>query len=172
MKPGESRDAGTSRRRLLGWAVGLLTLGTAPAALAESVRNRLARFRQTFPTPPDPDYAERMVARVLRGREPAPDLIELDLGGIAENGESVPLVFDVNCAMEGSDYPAVVHIFVIDNPFPEVARYRYGPWNGSARTEMRMRMRQSSEVVIVAEMADGRAGLVRKRVEVLAGACG
>lgn len=172
MMPGRPEFSGASRRRLLGWAVGMVTFGMAPVALAESVRNRLARFRRTFPTPPDPDYAERMVARVLRGRETTPDLIGMELGGIAENGESVPLTFDVNCTMAGDDYPAVVHVFVIDNPFPEVARYRYGPWNGSARTEMRMRMRQSSEVVIVAEMADGRAAMARKRVEVLAGACG
>jgi len=87
-------------------------------------------------------------------------------------GDSIPLTFDVSCGFEGSDYPKTVHVFVRGNPFPEVARYHYGPWNGSALTEMRFRMRQTSDVVLVAEMADGRVAMARQNVEVLLGACG
>lgn len=171
MKPAGTERTSLTRRRLAAGLTAVLAFGLSAPALAEGIRNRIARFRQTFPTQPDPAYAEEMVARTLRGRTPEAELLKVDLTGRAEDGESVPLVFDVDCAMAGNDYPVVVHVFVIDNPFPEVARYYFGPWNGSARTEMRMRMRQSSDVVLVAEMADGRVGLSRQPVEVLAGAC-
>lgn len=162
-----------ARRRLLGAcaAAAAITLA-APAALGESIRNRLSLSRRTFPVKPDPEDAERMIGRAVRDREPTPGLVRMDVTDTAENGSSVPLVFDVECSMSGNDYPETVHVFVVHNPVPEVARYYYGPWNGSAETEMRLRMRQSSEIVIVAEMADGRVGVGRQEVNVLAGACG
>jgi len=144
----------------------------APSVLAESIRNRLSLSRKTFPLEPDAEDAERMIQRTVRDRKTTEGLVQLDMAGIAENGDSVPLVFDINCTMTGDDYPAVVHVFVKHNPVPEVARYYYGPWNGSAKTEMRVRMRRSSDLVVVAEMADGRVGIVRQPVDVLAGACG
>jgi len=162
----------SKRRALMVAATGAAALLATPGALAEAVRNRFSMTRRTFPIKPDPVDAERMIQRAVRGREPVDGLVLLNLGGIAENGDSVPLEFDIACSMSGNDYPEKVHIFVKHNPFPEVARYHFGPWNGSAKTEMRMRMRQSSEVVLVAEMADGRVSVKRQAVEVLAGACG
>jgi sulfur-oxidizing protein SoxY len=167
-----SRPADKIRRGLIGIGATGLALAFAPAALAETIRNRLSLSRRTFPVDPDPVDSERMIARTIRGRVPTPDLVKLELSGIAENGDAVPLTFDVRCAMAGNDYPETVHVFVKHNPFPEVARYHFGPWNGSAKTEMRVRMRQTSDVVVVAEMADGRVGVTRQSVEVLAGACG
>jgi sulfur-oxidizing protein SoxY len=168
---GPARIDGT-RRRLLAAAAGLAAAAAAPAALAESIRNRLSLSRRTFPVKPDPEDAERMIGRAIRGRTPTPGLVLVDVAGIAENGDAVPVSFDVACSMSGDDYPATVHVFVKHNPFPEVARYHYGPWNGSALTEMRLRMRESSDLVIVAEMADGRVGVAREHVDVLLGACG
>ncbi|WP_416897801.1 MAG: thiosulfate oxidation carrier protein SoxY [Minwuia sp.] len=167
MRPGPDRK----RRALMALGAAAVAAAVAPASLAETIRNRLSQTRRTFPMDADPEDAERMIQRAIRGRTPVPDIVKIDLPGIAENGASVPLTFDVDCAMAGKDYPETVHVFVIDNPFPEVARYRYGPWNGSAQTEMRIRMATSSDVVIVAEMADGRVGVTREAVEVLEGAC-
>lgn len=161
-----------TRRGLIGLGMTGLIFGLTPAALAETIRNRLSLSRRTFPVDPDPADSERMIARAVRDRTPEPDLVRVDLSQIAENGDAVPVTFDVACSMAGNDYPEVVHVFVKHNPFPEVARYHFGPWNGSAKTEMRLRMRESSDVVIVAEMADGRVGVARRAVEVLAGACG
>lgn len=161
-----------TRRGLIGMAAGGLALAASPAALAETIRNRLSLSRRTFPVTPDPEDSEKMIARTIRGRTPTADIVQVEISSIAENGDAVPVTFDVACSMDGNDYPDVVHVFVKHNPFPEVARYHFGPWNGSAKTEMRIRMRQSSDVVIVAEMADGRVGISRTPVEVLAGACG
>lgn len=156
-------------RRLL--LAGTLSLA-AGGALAEEIRNRISMFRRTFPVQPDEEDAEEMVRRAIGGRPLTPDLVRLELPRLAENGDVVPLTLDVACSFEGDDYPKTVHIFVLGNPFPEVARYHYGPWNGSALTEMRLRMRQTSDVVAVAEMADDRVSVARRRVEVLLGACG
>lgn len=160
------------RRGLLAAGAVGAALALAPPAFAASVRNRFSMTRRTFPATPDPEDAERMVQRVIRGRELTAGLVRIEVTETSENGSSVPLITDVNCSMSGNDYPEIVHIFVLHNPFPEVARYHYGPWNGTARTEMRLRMRQSSEIVVIAEMADGRVGELRQPVEVLAGACG
>ncbi|MDF1733673.1 MAG: thiosulfate oxidation carrier protein SoxY [Minwuia sp.] len=162
---------GISRRGVVTGALALLAFPVVPA-WAEGIRNRVSMFRRTFPVQPDVADAEVLVKIVLRGREPVPDLIALDLPLLAENGDSIPLTFDIHCSFEGDDWPKTVHVFVLGNPFPEVARYHYGPWNGSALTEMRFRMRQTSDVVLVAEMADGRAAIARQNVEVLLGACG
>lgn len=167
-----SNPADRTRRGLIGMVAAGLALASAPAAFAETIRNRLSLSRRTFPVTPDPEDSELMIARTIRGRTPTPDLVQVKISSIAENGDAVPVNFDVTCTMEGNDYPDVVHVFVKHNPFPEVARYHFGPWNGSAKTEMRLRMRESSDVVIVAEMADGRVGISRTPVEVLAGACG
>ena len=167
-----SKRPDSARRAFLAAASGAVAFLVAPGAWAEAVRNRFSMTRRTFPIEPDPVDAERMIQRAVRGREPVGGLVRMTLSSIAENGDSVPLIFDINCSMAGNDYPEKVHIFVKHNPFPEVARYHFGPWNGSAKTEMRLRMRQSSDVVIVAEMADGRVSVERQAVEVLAGACG
>ncbi|GJL87671.1 MAG: hypothetical protein DHS20C03_13800 [Minwuia thermotolerans] len=165
------RTRGVSRRRVVAGSLALLSLPALPA-WAEGIRNRVSMFRRTFPVQPDVADAEVLVNIVLRGRAPVPDLIELKLPVLAENGDSIPLTFDIRCSFEGNDWPKTVHVFVLGNPFPEVARYHYGPWNGSALTEMRFRMLQTSDVVLVAEMADGRAATARQNVEVLLGACG
>jgi sulfur-oxidizing protein SoxY len=151
--------------------LGLVAAGVSMPAWANSFRNRLSLFRQTFPVTPDPAEAERMVRTVLRGRTPVPKLIDLTAPDIAENGNVVPFSLRVNCSMTGKDYPEVVHVFTLHNPFPEVARLHFQPEDGEAAIEMRCRMRQSTQLVAVAEMADGRAGLARRFVDVTLGAC-
>lgn len=162
---------GLRRRGLLGGLIGLATTGVAAPAWATGFRNRLSLFRQTFPAMPDPVEAERMVQTVLRGRTPVDGLLDLEAPDIAENGNVVPFSLRVNCAMTEDDYPDVVHVFTLHNPFPEVARLHFQPEMGDAAVEMRCRMRQSSEIVAVAEMADGRAGMARRFVNVTLGAC-
>ena len=170
-KQPKAGGARISRRGLLAGTAALPALSAWPA-WAEGIRNRVSMFRRTFPVQPDVEDAEALVRIVLRDREPVPDLIDLRLTPLAENSDSIPLTFDVRCSFTDNDWPKTVHVFVLGNPFPEVARYHYGPWNGSALTEMRFRMRQTSDVVLVAEMADGRVATTRQTVEVLLGACG
>ncbi len=121
---------------------------------------------------PDRAEAEHMVRAVLRDRSPHPGLVNIEAPDLVENGESVPLKIFVDCAMTDEDYPYLIHVFALDNPFPEVARYHLFPANGEAQLEMRCRMASSSELVVVAEMRDGTVGIDERHVDVILGACG
>ena len=99
------------------------------------------------------------------------DLISLNAPDIAENGNTVPINFSVNCSMLNEDYPKVVHILVLDNPFPEIAKFYFTPQSGEADLSIRIRMRTSSDIIAIAEMADGTIGQTKSYVEVTIGAC-
>ena len=108
---------------------------------------------------------------IINGRSIRDDLIEMSLPDIAEDGNVVPLKFKINSDMTEKDYPKKVHILVLDNPFPEVAIYNFSPYNGEAEVSFRLRMRVSSEVIVIAEMINETVGLKKQYVEVMLGAC-
>ena len=134
-------------------------------------RDRFQSFRQTFRVEPNPEEAKRIINNIIKGRDKRNNLILLNAPDIAENGNVVPINFSVNCSMNGNDYPKVVHILVLDNPFPEIVKFFFSNQSGSADLAIRIRMRQSSEVVAIAEMADGTVGEDRFFVDVTIGAC-
>ena len=69
------------------------------------------------------------------------------------------------------NYPKVVHILVLDNPFPEIAKFYFTPESGEANVSIRIRMRTSSNIIAVAEMSDGTVGETQSYVDVTIGAC-
>jgi len=172
---GRVRDSFKQRRQLLvsgGTTVIALLAALAPRpASAFSWRNKLALFRRAFPVQPDRTEALRMVDYVVDGRAPRAGLVTLKIPGLVENGEVVPIKISVDCAMTADDYPQIIHIFALDNPYPEVARYHLFPESGGAEIDMRCRMRKSSEIVAVAEMSDGSVGVAERHVDVTLGAC-
>ena len=98
--------------------------------------------------------------------------ITLELPQIAENGNTVPIGFEVESPMTDSDYVKAVHIFAEKNPSPEVATFRFTPANGKAKVSTRMRLLKSQNIVAVAEMSDGSVYMVKKAVKVTIGGCG
>ncbi len=134
-------------------------------------RDRFQSFRQTFRVEPDPVEAQRIVDNIIKSRPLREGLIEATTPDIAENGNVVPVTFKVNCAMTEDDYPIIVHIIALDNPFPEIAKYRFTPANGEAEVSFRCRMRSTSHLVFVAEMSDGTVGMQKNWVNVTLGAC-
>jgi len=134
-------------------------------------RDRFQSFRQTFRVEPDPVEAQRIVDNIIRGRPLREGLIEPTTPDIAENGNLVPVSFKVNCAMTGEDYPHTVHVVALDNPFPEIAKYHFTPACGAAEVAFRCRMRATSYLVFIADMADGSVGAERRWVNVTLGAC-
>ena len=173
------RTAFRARRRALAGlgAAGLaLAAGRAFAAGDHSFagnpfRDRFQTFRQTFRVEPDRAEAERIVANIVRSRPLRPGLIDALAPDIAENGNVVPVTFRVNCSMQGGDYPETVHIVALENPFPEIAKYRFTPACGAAEVSCRVRMRTASPLVFIAEMADGTVGKAERWVSVTLGAC-
>ena len=98
--------------------------------------------------------------------------ITMDLPQIAENGDTVPMGFEIDSPMTTSDYVKAVHIFAEKNPNPVVATYRFTPDSGRAKISTRMRLRKSQNVVAVAEMSDGSVYMAKTPVKVTIGGCG
>ena len=179
-KRNRNRPSRPRRRDVLAGA-GALGLAAATGARAQDqaehdfsgnpFRDRFQSFRQTFRVEPDPVEAQRIVDNIIRSRPLREGLVEATTPDIAENGNVVPVTFKVNCAMTEDDYPVVVHIIALDNPFPEIAKYRFTPANGEAEISFRCRMRSTSHLVFVAEMSDGTVGMQRNWVNVTLGAC-
>ena len=59
--------------------------------------------------------------------------ISLELPQIAENGNTVPIAFEIDSPMTESDYVKAVHIFADKNPRPTVASFHFTPRSGKAR---------------------------------------
>lgn len=174
------KPTGPARRAVLTGA-GALGLAAATGVRAEEqpshdfsgnpFRDRFQSFRQTFRVEPDPVEAQRIVDNIIKSRPLREGLIEATTPDIAENGNVVPVTFKVNCTMTEDDYPVIVHIIALDNPFPEIAKYRFTPANGEAEVSFRCRMRSTSHLVFVAEMSDGTVGMQKNWVNVTLGAC-
>lgn len=97
--------------------------------------------------------------------------IQLSVPEVAENGRQVAVDITVDSPMTPTDYVKVVHLFVQNNPAPEVASFRFTPDCGRARVSFRCRMGESSPVVALAEMSDGKFFRADRTVKVTIGGC-
>lgn len=175
----DGAKSGLVRRDLiLGAAAGMILPGVAPVAVraddpfsGNPFRDRFQTFRRTFRVEPDRAEAERIKNVIIAGRTPREGLVEIVAPDIAENGAAVPVTMRVNCAMTADDYPDVLHLMAMENPFPEIAKYHLSPANGEAEVVMRCRMRATAPLVAIAVMIDGSIGVAEKVVNVTLGAC-
>ena len=99
-------------------------------------------------------------------------MIKLDLPEIAENGNTVPLKFEIDSPMTDDNYVKSVHVFADGNPRPDVASFHFTPASGKAAASTRMRLAKTQNVVAVAEMSDGKVFKAAKEVKVTIGGCG
>ena len=162
-----------NRRLFLGLLLGFLSKLQTQNSFGEGnpFRDRFQSYRQTFRIEPDKEEAKRIIKNIINGRELVSNLIKLDIPDIAEDGNVVPVNFSINCSMTGDDFPKRVHVLGLENPFPEIAIYEFYPESGKADVSFRCRLRTSSDLVIIADMSDGRVGLEKKYVDVMLGAC-
>ena len=163
-----------NRRRFIfnSGASGLFLAGTstltaeensvASAPELESEGERLARHRK---------IADAILADIIGDKPIRKDLIEATAPDIAEDGSSVPVSFHINCSMVGEDYPTTAYVIGMVNPTPEIARYHFTKGCGEASVVLRCRMHASSDLMFVAQMADGTVGAVGRYVSVTAGGC-
>lgn len=145
------------RRRALRWLGALLL---APLALAVRAA-RAARPEASFAA----EGFERALAALPGQGEPvASEAVRIELPALAEDGSAVAL--EVR-----TDLPEVrsLSVFGDRNPVPLIARLELGP-EVLPEIGMRIKLAESSHVVVVVESADGRY-LNRRRVEVARGGC-
>lgn len=98
--------------------------------------------------------------------------IKLDVPQIAENGLVVPINVEVESPMTAADYVKSVHVFAEGNPLPGVISYTFTPEAGKAAASTRMRLAQTQDIVVVAEMSTGQLYSTRAEVKVTIGGCG
>ena len=134
-------------------------------------RDRFQSYRQTFRIEPNAEETDRIIKNIIRGRTLSKGLIKLEVPDIAEDGNVVPVKFNINCSMSKEDYPKKVHVLALENPFPEVAVYNFFPDMGKAEVSFRCRMRTSAFLMIIAEMSDDRVCIQKKYIDVMLGAC-
>jgi sulfur-oxidizing protein SoxY len=119
----------------------------------------------------DAAATEAAIKKLVKGT-PEEGKIKLDLPQIAENGNTVPVAFEVDSPMTKDDYVKSVHMFAEGNPTPSVASFHFTPQCGLARASTRMRMAGTQNVVVVAEMSNGKVYIAKQQVKVTIGGCG
>ena len=136
-------------------AAGLLAAAVVPDLAAADARSTAAEIK-----------------KIITGRTPQQGRITLELPQIAENGNAVPIAFEVESPMSEADHVKAVYIFADANPTPLVAKVRFSPASGRARVATRMRMRESLKVIVLAELSDGSVQTAKAEVTVTNGGCG
>ena len=129
-----------SRRALLGAATSLVVVRPAAA--------------QVLGKPAGTQLAEA-VAEFAKGQPVRTGRVKLDIAGIVDNGNVVPVRVTVDSPMTAADHVAQVAIFNDRNPQRDVAVFTLGPRAGKAEVATRIRLATSQKVSALARMSDG-----------------
>jgi len=103
---------------------------------------------------------------------PVEGMIILDLPEIAENGNTVPYTVSVESPMTNTQYAKAVHLLAPANPLPQISSFFFTPLSGKATVSSRMRLAQTQEVLVFAEMSNGTFYTAKRPVKVTVGGCG
>jgi sulfur-oxidizing protein SoxY len=120
----------------------------------------------------NPPSAADWLKTIHGDAKPIEGKIDLDLPEIAENGNTVPFAVSVESPMTDRDHVKAVHVVSTGNPRPEIATFLLTPQSGKAAVSSRMRLGKTQDVVVVAEMSDGKFYMGKRTVKVTIGGCG
>ncbi|MCS6891744.1 MAG: thiosulfate oxidation carrier protein SoxY [Rhodovarius sp.] len=112
------------------------------------------------------------VDRIRGSRTPQEGRITLRAPPIAENGNTVPISVLVDSPMTPADHVRRIYVFADKNPTPDVATFTLTPALGRAQVDTRIRLGQTQDLVVLAEMSDGALYMARTEVKVTIGGCG
>src|SRR5262245_28388977 len=158
MMSDNGQDGKATRRDILK-IVGVLAVGCAAPAI--SVR----------PARATPAEMQAAVAGVIGDARLNAGKVKLDIPPLVENGNTVPCTVTVESAMTAADHVKAIHIFAEKNPQPYVIGVALGPRAGRASVSTRIRLRDTQNVLAVAELSDGTFWSDRANVIVTIGAC-
>jgi sulfur-oxidizing protein SoxY len=158
MASDEERNRQATRREVLK-AAGALALGGAAASVAVA------------PAAATPAEMQAAVAGVVGAARVNVGRVEVDIPPLVENGNTVPCTVTVESPMTAADHVKAIHVFAERNPQPYVIGVALGPRAGRARVSTRIRLRDTQDVLAVAEMSDGTFWSGRANVIVTIGAC-
>ena len=149
-------DKPDRRKFTLGATTSAAIVGLAPALLAQEAA----------------EGWEQAVKRVLGDAKPIEGKPLIDLPEIAENGNTVPFTVSVDSPMSETDNVRTIYIIATANPQPGVATFHFSPLSGKATVASRMRLAKTQDVLVIAELGDGRFLMSKRNVKVTIGGCG
>jgi sulfur-oxidizing protein SoxY len=131
---------------------------TAGAALLALGRRALAADPATKQLPPAPPASlyEQALDKILGDAKPLPGKIAIEIPEIAENGNTVPYAITIESPMTEADHIKAIHVLSTANPLPDIASFGLTPLAGKASVASRMRLAKTQEVVVLAELSNGR----------------
>ena len=119
-----------------------------------------------------PKDAKATLAELTKGVPLNKGRVRITLPAITDRGPFTRLVVAVDSPMTADDHVKAIHIVAERNTVPDVASFHLGSHSGRAQVATRIRLKQSQNIVAVAEMSDGTAHVGRARTKVLTGAGG
>jgi sulfur-oxidizing protein SoxY len=152
------RERTFSRRQVLEIA-GALAAGCAAPSMAIG------------PAAATPAEMQAAVAQAIGDARLNPGKVKLDIPPLVENGNTVPCTVTVESPMTAAEHVKAIHIFAEQNPQPRVISVALGPRAGRASVSTRIRLRDTQNVLAVAELSDGTFWSDRVNVIVTIGAC-
>lgn len=150
-----------------GLTVGALSLGLLAPGGALAQKTALG-----MPLPAE-KVAETL-QRLFAGRplQPAAGRLKLDAPLIAENGAVVPIRVESALPMTADNYVRRIFVIADRNRRPLSAVFTLSPLSGSASIATNVRLAETSDVRVIAEMSNGALYEARQEVRVTVGGCG
>lgn len=150
----------------------------ALAAQAPWVRAQIGQLNQannntvTYLTPLENELPPWPRVRMqLGGRTPTKARVVVDMPAFAENGNSVPLLVNVDSPMSATSYVKNLTVYSERNPRPIIATFDLSPENGRAQIDTRIRLAGTQNLIAMAEMNDGSLWWGSTHVVVTISAC-
>ena len=112
------------------------------------------------------------ISEVTNGKATDDLDIYLEMPEIAENGNQVKILFEIDSPMSQEEHVTTVYIFADGNPEPDVAQFNFTPAMGACSATTRMRLSKTQNVVVLAAMNDGSFAKADTKVKVTIGGCG
>jgi sulfur-oxidizing protein SoxY len=119
----------------------------------------------------DPADFKAVFADVTRGVTPKMGRVRLTMPELAENGNVVSTLVEVQSPMTPQDHVKTVHLLSEKNPQTLLFRAHLSPRSGRARIATNVRLADTQRIVAIAEMSDGSLWMGEARVLVTLAAC-
>jgi sulfur-oxidizing protein SoxY len=159
-------------RRTILWGAGLLGVSATGVPLLGWPR---AAWGQGNLGALQPEEKVDATMKRLFGARPLKDgsgAIKMELPLIAENGAVVPLTVQVQSPMTPTNYVKSIYVISDKNRRPMNAKFTLTPAMGSATVGTNLRLGETTDVRVVAELSDGTLLMAKREVKVTVGGCG
>lgn len=141
-----------------------LIAGAATLAVLSVVRVPVARAQL-------PDDVRATVGAIVGGRSPIEDGIDVEVPRVAENGAQVPVTIRLDSPMTEGDHVTAIHVVATNNPAPGIGSFRLTPRLARAEVFTRIRVAEGQDILVLAELSDGRVLQTAVRIDVSVGGC-